>query len=60
MENVEYDYHKNEWVALYNDANGKMQVKYFDLYKDAIEALNGCCYKIGVVTAAYYQKVICK
>jgi len=60
MEKVEYDYQKNEWVVLYNDANGKMQVKYFDLYKEAIEALNGCHYKIGVVTAAYYQKVICK
>jgi len=60
MENVEYGYHKNEWVVIYNDANGKMQVKYFDLYKDAVEALNGYYCKIGVVTTAYYQNIICK
>lgn len=60
MRKVEYGYHKNEWVVIYNDANGKMQVKYFDLYKDAVEALNGCIFKIGLVTTAYYQNVVCR
>ena len=60
MARIDYGYRRNEWVALYVDENGDVQVLTFDTYKQATGFLECCTCKIGVVTTAMYNAYLSK
>ena len=55
---IECGYKKNEWVAMYTDECGEIQVLPFDTFEKANAFLNRCYCKIGIVTTRFYNEMI--
>ena len=55
---IEYGYRKNEWVTIYYDDYGEVQVVPFDTLEQAENFIKCCDCKIGIVTTAFYNKVL--
>lgn len=56
----DYDYHHNEYVAVYIDECGDRQVVPFDTFEQATSYLQCCSCKIGVMTTCFYEAIILK
>ena len=54
---IECSYKKNEWIAMYSDELGELQVLPFDTYEQAENFLDTCYYKIGVMTTRFYNHI---
>lgn len=51
---IDYGYRHNEWLAVYVDDCGKVQIMPFDTLEEANKYLQCCDCKIGVMTTAFY------
>lgn len=54
---INYEYHHNDWVAMYVDECGDIQVLPFDSKKQADDFLSCCEIRVGVMTTAFYNHI---
>lgn len=54
---LDYGYQQNEWIAIYVDCHGVQHGKQFDHFAEAVNFVNHCYCKVGVITTSMFNTI---